>query len=139
MKTPTRRSLLGAAGALTVLPGAAIHPPYGGEGSADAELIGACAAFQEANRTHHAFNYDTADMSDETSIALTSARDGLMEKVTAMVATTPEGLRAKAGVARTAMHYDIREFLTDSFLDRAQPYHLLADSLCRDLAGSAAV
>ena len=123
---------------MAVLPAAAATtPPHRGAGSADADLIAACAAFQEANRAHHAFNYDTADMSDETSIALTSARDGLMEKVTAMVATTPEGLRAKAGVARTAMHYDIREYLTETFADRAEPYHLLADSLCQDLIGGA--
>lgn len=137
MKTSTRRGLLGATGALAVLPVGAVTPPHRGAGSADAELIATCAAFQEANRAHHAFNYDTADMSDETSITLTSARDGLMEQVTGMVATTPEGLRAKAGVVRTAMHFDVREYLTETFADRAEPYHLLADSLCQDLIGGA--
>lgn len=138
MMNQTRRVLLGAAVTLPMLQGAANHPPHRGEGSADAELIATCAAFQEAHRAHQPFDYDTDGMSDGKSLALTNARDGLMEKVTAMVATTPEGLGAKAGVARKAIHYDIRQYLADTFLDHAQPYHLLAGSLYRDAIGTVA-
>ena len=130
----TRRDLFGTMGAMLLLTAAEAGPAKAAE--LDGELLADCADFETINRAHVASGYD-ASLSDAHCAAVSATRYGLLDRITRAVPRTPEGLVAKVQAVRTALHTDVPEMLADTFLDCALPYHLLADSLCRDLLGRA--
>ena len=134
LATATRRHLFGTMGAALLLTAAEAGPAKAAE--LDGELLAACVAFQRINRDYVAANYDP-HLTEQRSEHLYEERRTLALCITACVARTPEGLVAKAQAARAAMHADVPEYLTDTFLECADYHDLLADSLCRDLLGRA--
>ena len=131
----TRRDLFGTMGTMLLL--TAAEAGAGKAAELDRDLLAACAAFYDADRTDRASNTDEPTPSDELVEARRDARDELLDQAATLPARTPEGLMAKAAVLRVAMHRDVTESLNETFADRAEPYHVLADSLCRDLLGRA--
>jgi len=134
MRTPTRRGLLGGAAALAVAP---IAPVMSAHPHPDRELIAVCAEFDAIERyinSHYAGGSRKIEDDDERDVAIApfqEAQEPLLERIVALLATTPDGFMARA---RTLALWDLdamRQIGPGNYLED----RMLA-ALLRDMTGA---
>ncbi len=135
----SRRNLFGSMGALLLLTAAEAGPAKAGE--LDGELLACCAEAlaidREANRLWAACcalplgigKHPAFDACEAYDAATLDAWHELVDRICDLPARTPEGLRQKAAVARSAVPTERR--------DEPDPVDRLAWSVFGDMLGSA--
>ncbi|MGI4796953.1 MAG: hypothetical protein ACRYG8_23455 [Janthinobacterium lividum] len=138
----TRRRVLGGA-ALAALTGgafgAAIVLPNPGEAlsasaSPDAGVLAACNAFIAARE--HVERLERADAAEDVFDAAVGIMHAALVRVSGLQATTPAGLRAKAGVCRDVLAMDEPRSGEGRFDGPARRHDVLAASFLADFLGT---
>ena len=102
--------------------------------NSDAALLAACA---EYHRRHTEWHGPYAD--DEENTRLCGLRSAALKVVVATQHTTSEGLRAKAGVAHSAMLFEVGGVHNGAWRAEAEDEQILAVDVTAGLAGEVVV
>ena len=136
----TRRNLLGcAAGSAAATAILSSATPRTAKSHPDAVLLAMCATFMVANAEKLRLDHALTGVSDEALEAATHAWFAPIDAITALPATTQEGVRAKARVMIAVFEGAVPKMLKDTVESEGEYHELLAWRLAHDVLHVSAV